>query len=178
MQLRATRHPSDASRDLASAVFEVTNVLQIVLDAEGRIVRFNPACEQVTGFGLDEAEGRPFWEVVVPADEAEVTKQLFLELLELGTTRSRGEFIWATKGGARVPLEVTGCALLDEAGSVEYVVCTGIDLSERNQTLEALRESEERFRSAFDFAPAGMALTGSPDGRWLRVNRVLCEMLG
>ena len=40
----------------------------------------------------------------------------------------------------------------------------------------ALRESEERFRSVFDHA-AGMALVSS-EGRWLRVNRSLCEMLG
>jgi diguanylate cyclase (GGDEF)-like protein/PAS domain S-box-containing protein len=40
----------------------------------------------------------------------------------------------------------------------------------------ALRESEERFRSAFDHA-AGMALVAL-DGRWVKVNRSLCEMLG
>ncbi|MGB8507267.1 MAG: EAL domain-containing protein [Pyrinomonadaceae bacterium] len=42
--------------------------------------------------------------------------------------------------------------------------------------MSALRESEERFRGAFDHA-AGMALVGS-DGRWIKVNRSLCEMLG
>ncbi|HXL82400.1 MAG TPA: EAL domain-containing protein [Pyrinomonadaceae bacterium] len=42
--------------------------------------------------------------------------------------------------------------------------------------VDALRESEERFRSAFDHA-AGMALV-APDGRWIQVNRSLCEMLG
>ena len=41
----------------------------------------------------------------------------------------------------------------------------------------ALRESEERFRSAFDYAPIGIALV-SPDGRWLKVNRALSEILG
>ena len=41
----------------------------------------------------------------------------------------------------------------------------------------ALRESEERFRSAFNYAPIGIALV-SPDGRWLKVNRALCEILG
>ena len=45
-----------------------------------------------------------------------------------------------------------------------------------NQSL-ALRESEERFRSAFDFAPIGIALV-SPAGKWLKVNRALCEILG
>jgi PAS domain S-box-containing protein len=40
-----------------------------------------------------------------------------------------------------------------------------------------LRESEERFRGAFEFAAIGMALV-APDGRWLRVNRSLCRMVG
>jgi PAS domain S-box-containing protein len=46
----------------------------------------------------------------------------------------------------------------------------------RRQQAE-LRLSEDRFRSAFDAAPIGMALVSSA-GRWLKVNRVLCEMLG
>jgi diguanylate cyclase (GGDEF)-like protein/PAS domain S-box-containing protein len=41
----------------------------------------------------------------------------------------------------------------------------------------ALKESEEHFRSAFDYAAAGMALVGT-DGRWMSVNRSLCELLG
>lgn len=42
---------------------------------------------------------------------------------------------------------------------------------------EALRESEERFRSAFNHAPIGIALVSST-GQWLKVNRALCEILG
>ncbi len=42
---------------------------------------------------------------------------------------------------------------------------------------KALQESEEHFRTAFDYAAIGMALV-SPAGRWLRVNRSLCEILG
>lgn len=41
----------------------------------------------------------------------------------------------------------------------------------------ALRESEERFRSAFDYAPIGIALV-SPSGSWLKVNRAMCDILG
>jgi diguanylate cyclase (GGDEF)-like protein/PAS domain S-box-containing protein len=42
---------------------------------------------------------------------------------------------------------------------------------------QALRESEERFRSAFDYAPIGIGLV-SPSGRWLKVNFALKEILG
>lgn len=51
------------------------------------------------------------------------------------------------------------------------------ELGERLLTEEALRESQERFRSAFEHASSGMALVGM-DGRWLKVNPTLCEMLG
>ena len=44
-------------------------------------------------------------------------------------------------------------------------------------TNEKLRESEERFRSAFEYAAIGKAIV-SPEGKWLKVNPVLCEILG
>jgi diguanylate cyclase (GGDEF)-like protein/PAS domain S-box-containing protein len=50
-----------------------------------------------------------------------------------------------------------------------------IETAERH--VAALQESEERFRSAFDYAAIGMALV-SPEGRWLQVNRSLCEIIG
>lgn len=48
---------------------------------------------------------------------------------------------------------------------------------EREQQNESLRESERRFRAAFDFAAIGMALVGL-DGRFVQANHALCQMLG
>jgi PAS domain S-box-containing protein len=64
--------------------------------------------------------------------------------------------------------QVNGADLISR--SLRYAI-------ERKRTQEALQESEERFRSAFDSAAIGMALTGL-DGRWLQVNRALCEIVG
>lgn len=50
-------------------------------------------------------------------------------------------------------------------------------LAERTKALAALRDSEAHFRSAFDHAAIGMALVGI-DGRWLQVNRSLCQIVG
>jgi PAS domain S-box-containing protein len=51
------------------------------------------------------------------------------------------------------------------------------DISEIKRTELALRESEERFRLTLDEAPIGMALVAL-DGRFLRVNRRLCDIVG
>jgi two-component system cell cycle sensor histidine kinase/response regulator CckA len=51
------------------------------------------------------------------------------------------------------------------------------DITERKMAEEALRESEERFSGAFEHAPIGVALA-SPTGRWLKVNRALCKLVG
>lgn len=50
-------------------------------------------------------------------------------------------------------------------------------IAEQKRISDALVESEEHFRSAFDYAAIGMALV-SPDGNWLRVNRSLSEIVG
>ena len=51
------------------------------------------------------------------------------------------------------------------------------DITERRRVAEALRESEECFSEAFEHAPIGMALV-SPEGRWLKVNRSVCDIVG
>ena len=50
-------------------------------------------------------------------------------------------------------------------------------IAEQKRISQALVESEEHFRNAFDYAAIGMALV-SPEGNWLRVNRSLCEIVG
>ncbi|MGB3633734.1 MAG: PAS domain S-box protein, partial [Rubrobacteraceae bacterium] len=51
------------------------------------------------------------------------------------------------------------------------------DLTERVEGERQLREAEERFRSAFENTPVGMAIV-SPEGRYTQVNRAFCELLG
>lgn len=57
------------------------------------------------------------------------------------------------------------------------IVAVYNDVTQRQRAAENLRESEERFRGTFEQAAVGVALV-APDGKWLRVNRKLCNIVG
>ena len=61
----------------------------------------------------------------------------------------------------------------ETSGAVEEVLVVGLEVTDREQTHEALRRSEASFSSAFDNSPIGMAIT-APDGSVLRVNDAFC----
>ncbi len=86
-----------------------------------------------------------------------------------------GERKYRRKDGVVLDVEVSGTVIPYQGK--EAVCAVARDLTERKQAEEALKESEERFRSAFEDAPIGVALVDL-DRSHLRVNRAFCEMLG
>lgn len=80
-------------------------------------------------------------------------------------------------GEARVVHETAEILFDEKTGQPVKIVGTAHDITAQRKAEEALRESEERFSSAFVHAPIGVALV-SPEGRWLKVNRALCDLVG
>ena len=66
--------------------------------------------------------------------------------LRAGLFPNEGENYWVTKDGSRRLIAWSNTALLDNDGSVEYIISTGIDITERRQAEQALHESEEAER--------------------------------
>jgi PAS domain S-box-containing protein len=134
-------------RNFASAILDTTNALVTVLDRRGRIVRFNSACESTTGYAFDDVQSRRFWDFLVPPEEVKPVKAVFEELLT-GRAPNQHENHWTTKNGNRRLIAWTNSVLLDDQNSVEYVVATGIDVTERKQAEKALaRRTQELARS-------------------------------
>ncbi|MCU0546360.1 MAG: CHASE3 domain-containing protein [Oscillatoriaceae cyanobacterium Prado104] len=73
-----TERGLELERDFAAAIFETVGALVMVLDSEGRIIRFNRACERITGYPLFEVAGTVFWELFsIPAEMKQVKTAFF-----------------------------------------------------------------------------------------------------
>ncbi len=67
--------------------------------------------------------------------------------------------------------------VFDEGGELQMVIGYGLNITDRILAEQALKTSRDTFANAFDYSGIGMALI-SPEGRWLDVNNVLCDMIG
>ncbi|MEW6498355.1 MAG: PAS domain S-box protein, partial [Cyanobacteriota bacterium] len=136
-------------RNFIGAVLDTSSALVLVLDRFGKIVRFNQACEQISGYSFDQVRGRHFWNLFLIPEEVEPVKAIFAQL-QAGQFPSENENYWVTKDGSRRLIAWSNTALLDSQGLVEYVIGTGIDITERKQAEEALIESETKYRLVVD----------------------------
>jgi PAS domain S-box-containing protein len=119
-------------RDFISAIVSTVNSLVVVLDRQGQIVQFNHACEEITGYTFAEVQGKLIWEVFIPSDEVETVKTVF-NTLQSGQYPNQYEGDWLTKGGDRRLITWSNTVLLDDSNTVQYVIGTGIDVTERNR---------------------------------------------
>lgn len=124
-------------RNFVSAVLNTASVLMMVLTPQGRILRFNHACEHTTGFSLDEVRGKYFWDVFLSPSDRNQIKQGF-ETLQSSETPYEYESAWLTKDRRTRLIAWTNSTLLDQEGRTEHIISTGIDITERRQLEERL----------------------------------------
>ncbi len=139
------------------------------------IVYVNPAFERISGYTVEETIGRNCRFLQGEERDQPVLEELRAALGEerecrvvLRNYRRDGTPFWN---------ELYVSPVHDDEGRLTNFVGIQNDITERRRIEEVLRESEERFRATFEQAAVGAAQVGI-DGRWLRVNRRLCEIVG
>ena len=122
----ATRDELAAEKRMVDAVLDAVGAPVIVLDADGAIVRFNGACERISGYPKDAVVGRPYWDALVPPVDAEAVQHAFTEIVT-GIGGGRLANRWAARDGSRPLVGLAATTLTDPHGTVTHVICTGID---------------------------------------------------
>jgi diguanylate cyclase (GGDEF)-like protein/PAS domain S-box-containing protein len=157
------------------AMLRDSHDLIAVIDGEGRLTYANPAAERLFGRRVPPLLGHDPFHFLHPEDRDRAVA-LFYESIQRPGETERIEVRAQHEDGSWRTLDVQGTNLLDDP-AIEGFVLTCHDMTARQRADAELREAQERFRSAFDHAPIGMALI-APDGRCFRVNRALAQMVG
>lgn len=176
LQARRRSRQLQESKDVLEHVFEAPLDALMLIDRQGRVVRVNHRIEAIFGYRPEEVSGMAI-ETLVPEKLRERHRAHREGYYASPTVRSMGERLdlyALRKDGSQFPVEVS-LGPVESAGET-HVLAVVRDITDRKQAQEALRLSEERFRSIFEQGPLGITLIG-PDYRMIRVNPRFGQML-
>jgi two-component system CheB/CheR fusion protein len=148
-----------------------TGVGTVFVDNTLRILRFTPTATQVINL-IPSDLGRPVEHIV---SNLIGYPSLMEELRTVLETLVPKEAEVQTRGGQWYLMRIRPYRTIDN--TIEGVVLTFVDISERKQVEEKLRQSEARFHAIFNQAFAGVAQTNL-EGQFLFVSDGFCEMVG
>jgi PAS domain S-box-containing protein len=175
-RLRAERE-IERQRVFADSLLDMVASLVIVVDPHGRVVRFNRACEQTSGWAEAELRGRPFWETLRPLDSQEEAARYYRGGLSSLDMPTAFEAEWQTRAQGRRLISWVSRPVFGEAGDVAYVLGTGTDVTERRRLEADLRRAAVEWRETFDGLPLGVVVVDG-EGRIVRGNRAAVEQSG
>ncbi len=181
-RIEATRQRTEQALRLSEARLSgiVSNAADaiILVDEEQRITLVNGGAERIFGYAASELLGQPM-ERLLPERLRAVHRRHFQDFATSPVVaRQMGERrpIYGQRRNGEEFMAEASISKLEVEGRRSFTVIMR-DISERIRAQEAFRESQERFRAAYENAPIGMALVGR-DGRFLTVNRALCQIVG
>jgi len=155
--LKKTEEALQQERNVMSAILDTVGALVVVLDPAGRIVRFNRACEQTTGYSFEEVRYKYVWELFTVKDEADRFRAIF-EKMRAGQAQSEYESHWVTRDGSRRLISWSGTALPGNHGTPAYIIATGVDITEEAVLDISVREQRRIGQDLHD--GLGQHLTG------------------
>jgi two-component system CheB/CheR fusion protein len=147
-----------AERDFVAAVLETVGALIVVFDVEGRVVRCNKTCEQVSGHSAEDLRSQDTWDLLLLPEEKDEVMRVFSEL-RAGKFPNRHENHWRRRDGSCRLIVWSNTCLLDAGGRVEYIVATGIDVTDERYAEDEVRERQAELAHAHRVLTAGELAT-------------------
>ncbi|CBH22825.1 protein-glutamate methylesterase CheB (plasmid) [Salinibacter ruber M8] len=135
-----------AERDLVSALIDTAGALIVVLGEDGAIVRFNTACERLTGYDAAEAEGTDLRDLLVAPDDRDAVTARLDALADGTIDRADLEMRWTPAEGDPRLIKGSFTALRDESGDVKHFIVTGTDMTRHRELEREVIEVSNRER--------------------------------
>lgn len=142
----------DALAGMSEAIIDACPVSLVVLDLDGRVLKWNPAAERMYGFSAEEVLGRLL--PVVPEHERGTFHEHISTLIEGGTLNGI-PLKRRHKDGRMMDLRLSAAGVRNPAGEIACIVAAYEDLTELNETVRDLQRSQAQLQHAQSLASMG-----------------------
>jgi PAS domain S-box-containing protein len=163
------------SREFSSSLLESSPNPTSVINPDTSVRYVNPAFEKLTGFTLAEITGRkapyPWW----PEEQRKEMTATLKNAMAHGGRRT--ERIFQKKNGERCWVAVNSAPVVYE-GKPIYFLLNWLDITERKQAEEKLRESEEKFSKVFSSSANAISIHSLKDNKLIEVNESFTRFTG
>lgn len=151
LQRRAIERKLHQEHELASNIFRTAEAIVLVLDLEGKIVRFNPYLTKISGWSLADAVGEDWFANFLPDDEREGIKEVFQKTARGMETAGILNPI-VTRAGQKRQIRWSNTTLKDVQGDPTAVLAVGLDVTD-------LVEAQQRAVQSERLATIGQTMT-------------------
>jgi diguanylate cyclase (GGDEF)-like protein/PAS domain S-box-containing protein len=141
-------------RDFAEGLIDTAQAIVIVLDPEGRILRFNHFMEELSGYTLSELQNGDWFSIFPPEVKQNEARERFLKAIAGGQGTANTSEIMA-RDGRRILVEWHDKPLRDAGGTIIGLLAIGHDVTER----ERLAESQRLLSAAVEQSIASIVIT-------------------
>jgi len=159
---------------LESVLYHAPDAI-VILDAEHRVMEWNPGAVNMFGYTPEEAIGMPLDDLVSRGEHRIEAGEKTRQVLS-GSRVEAFETVRYRKDGTPFRVIAAGSPIM-VCGVLTGVVAVYTDITERVRAEEALKESEERFRTLVEESPLGIVLIAT-DGRYRYANPEFISMFG
>jgi len=177
--IRTAEHRIERARGFLENVFDTVGDGLLVTDTTGTIILANRCFAGMLGHADEDLKGRFIYELLPPRDETEMKVPRVIEiLLEEGTLRGY-ETAYKSRDGSTVEVELNMTCLRKDDGTLNGIVSSIRDITERRLAEAALRDSEEKYRSLVENLTIGVFRSKiDKQGTIIHANPGLAKMAG
>ena len=159
------------SQSNLSSLFDAISESVFLMDTEGIVLAANATFAERLGKRPEECVGNSVYSLI-PSEASAQRREWVAEVI-----RTHKPVVYEDERAGRF-LRHSVCPVQSMDNPVKRVVVFAIDVTDLKKAEQALRQSEEEFRTMFELASVGMAQADINTGQMLRVNQQMCATTG